>query len=99
MTFSTTIKKIYWEEKLKDEVKNGFFYEYKSTTLYWNIRISKLLNNCPVKGVFLVGNKPYRRCVVNISIVETASIPKKYKSVITTKHCYKLKCVPNRRKK
>lgn len=96
--FSTTIKQIYLDMKLKDHKRKGYFVEYKEDTPFWNVRLNKLLDALKrgehVDGVFLTGKKVTRVRIVGIHL-ETSrmSIPKKYLGAISTQAHWELNCI------
>ena len=89
--FTTTIKAVYFLEKLKDFKKDGFFYEYKSLTDFWHTRLSNL--DPPCDGVLLVGSKPYKITVLKVEIVSMKYIRPSYRGPLTTKYAWRLKCI------
>ena len=92
MKFSTTIKRKYWEEKLESVKQRGYFYEYKADTPFWHKRLSKLRENLPAEGVFLVGSEVKRVVITEILRVHVRQIPEKYKSMFNTDYVWRLKC-------
>ncbi len=98
---STTITKAFFEIKMQDLERDGFFIEYKEDKPFWKKRIDTLLKEYDLRAygflgklpeiVFLVGNKPYRFRVVHIFY--THVIPEKYASAIKTEFAYAIKCV------
>ena len=93
MKFSTTIKREYWEEKLESVKEKGYFYEYKADTPFWHRRLSKLKENLPAEGVFLVGSEVKRVVITKILRVHVCQIPKKYKDMFNTDYVWVLKCL------
>ena len=81
MKFSTTIKREYWEEKLESVEQRGYFYEYKADTPFWHKRLSKLRENLPTEGVFLVGSEVKKVVITEILKVHVNQIPEKYKDI------------------
>ena len=73
MTFSTTIKKEWWERKIQQYDRIGYFYEYKEHKPYWNKRIENL--KLPADAVFLVGAVPYRATITEILRTKMYDIP------------------------
>lgn len=92
MKFSTTIKREYWEEKLESVKQRGYFYEYKADTPFWHKRLSKLRDNLPAEGVFLVGSEVKRVVITENLRVHIHHIPEKYKSMFNTDYVWRLKC-------
>ena len=96
--FSTTIKQVYLDMKLKDHKRKGYFVEYKEDTPFWNARLPKLQGHLnrgeTVDGVFLTGQKVTRVRIVGIRL-ETSrmSIPKRYLGAISTQAHWELNCV------
>jgi len=93
MKFSTTIKREYWEEKLESVKEKGYFYEYKADTPFWHKRLSKLRENLPAEGVFLVGSEVKRVVITEILKVHVNQIPEKYKDMFNTDYVWVLKCL------
>ena len=73
MTFSTTIKKEWWNKKMKQYEQKGYFYEYKEYKPYWNKRIENL--KLPAGAVFLVGSVSHRAKVVEITCTTMYDVP------------------------
>ena len=73
MTFSTTIKKEWWERKIQQYDRIGYFYEYKEHKPYWNKRIENL--KLPADAVFLVGSVPHRATITAILRTKMYDIP------------------------
>jgi len=94
MKFSTTIKREYWEEKLESVKEKGYFYEYKADTPFWHKRISKLKDNLPVEGVFLIGSEVKRVVITEILRAHVYHIPEKYEDMFHTDYVWVLKCFP-----
>ena len=92
MKFSTTIKRKYWKEKLESVKRKGYFYEYKADTPFWHKRISKLKDNLPAEGVFLVGSEVKRVIITEVLRAHVYHIPEKYKDMFNTKYVWVLKC-------
>jgi len=92
MKFSTTIKREYWEEKLESVKQKCYFYEYKADTSFWHRRLSKLRENLPTEGVFLIGSEVKRVVITEILRVHVHQIPEKYKSMFNTDYVWVLKC-------
>ena len=92
MKFSTTIKRRYWEEKLESIKEKRYFYEYKADTPFWHKRISKLKDNLPAEGVFLVGSEVKRVVITEILRGLVYQIPEKYKDMFNTDYVWVLKC-------
>lgn len=90
--FSTTIKQKYWDRKKADIDSQGFFFEYKDTSDYWNKRLSGL--KLPVKGNFLVGKKPHKVTVRAVVQVRRKNIPEQYRDALETEIVWRLHCVP-----
>lgn len=90
--FSTPIKKKYWDMKIQDHIRDGYFIEYKNQNNYWNPRIKRLLDQLPCKGVFLVGKEPHRVLILEINEVVPEYIPERYAGEITTPMAWELKC-------
>ena len=74
MTFTTTIKKEWWDKKMEQYKAKGHFYEYKRYKPYWNVRLRKI-DALPVDAVFLVGSVPHRASITQICHVSMYSIP------------------------
>ena len=74
MTFTTTIKKEWWDKKMEQYKQKGYFYEYKRYKTYWNVRLRKI-DALPVDAVFLVGSVPHRASITQICHVSMYSIP------------------------
>lgn len=99
MTISTTITRKFFDMKMQDLERDGYFYEYKEDKPYWQKRINNLIqvtgDGCiklvPTDIVFLVGNKPHRFKVEQISY--TTTVPERYASAIKTDFAYAIKCV------
>lgn len=97
MAISTTIKKIFFDMKMNDLKRDGYFIEYKEENPFWVKRLSSIqLQNQgnPVKDieiVFLVGKTPHRFKVVEI--FHTSVIPECYASAIKTEFAYAIKCI------
>ena len=99
---STTITRKFFEMKMQDLEKDGYFIEYKDDKPFWKKRIDTLLKKFDLRAygflgklpeiVFLVGNKPHRFKIVNI--LYTHVIPEKYASAIKTEFVYAFKCIP-----
>ncbi len=99
---STLIKKVFFEMKMQDLERDGYFIEYIEEKPFWKKRFDTLLKEYDLRVygflgklpeiVFLVGNKPHRFKIAGIYY--THSIPEKYASAIKTEFCYALKCVP-----
>lgn len=100
---STTITKVFFEMKMQDLERDGYFIEYKEFKPFWKKRIDNLLQKIDLRCwgiksrpypeiVFLVGNKPYRFKVVHIWWNDSY-IPDRYKSAITTEKFFGIKCV------
>jgi len=92
MKFSTTIRKKYWKEKLESVKERGYFYEYKADTPFWHKRLSKLQDNLPVEGVFLIGSEVKRVVITEILRSPICNIPKKYEDLFDTDYVWILKC-------
>jgi len=92
MKFSTTIKRKYWKEKLESVKRKGYFYEYKADTPFWHKRLSKLRDNLPAEGVFLVGSEVKRVVITEILRGHIHQIPEKYESMFNTDCVWRLKC-------
>jgi len=92
MKFSTTIKREYWEEKLESMKEKCYFYEYKADTPFWHKRLSKLKDNLPAEGVFLVGSEVKKVVIIEILKVHVCQIPKKYENMFNTDYVWVLKC-------
>ena len=92
MKFSTTIKRKYWEEKLDSVKQKGYFYEYKADTPFWHKRLSKLQDNLPAEGVFLIGSEVKRVVITEILRSLACYIPEKYESMFNTEYVWILKC-------
>lgn len=93
---STTILKKYFDEKMKDLDKSGFFLEFKEVKQYWITRLSKYNSNhddLNVPIMFLIGQKVYKFTAISIWVVHRDFIPKKYINAITTEFAYCIKCV------
>ena len=73
MTFSTTIKKEWWNKKMQQYEQKGYFYEYKEYKPYWNKRIENL--KLPADAVFLVGSVPHRAKITRIVRTKMYDIP------------------------
>ena len=73
MTFSTTIKKEWWNKKMEQYKQKGHFYEYKEGKPYWNKRIENL--KLPADAVFLVGSVPHRATITEILRTKMYYIP------------------------
>ena len=91
--FSTTIKRKYWEEKLKSIKEKGYFYEYKADIPFWHKRLSKLKDNLPAEGIFLVGSEVKRVVITEILRSLVYQIPEKYKDMFNTDYVWVLKCI------
>ncbi len=91
---TTTIKKIYFDMKMKDLEENGYFIEFKEQSPFWKTRIEKLI---PYKNktdlILLVGKTPYRFEVIDIFIVHKDFIPSRYSNAVKTEYVYAIKCV------
>ena len=92
MSFSTTIKRECWEMKLEDIRRDGFFYEYKDLTEFWETRLNNIVT--PTRGVFLVGKDPLWVVVLEISLIRYRDVPERYREYLHTDPVYRLKCVP-----
>ncbi|RLC79258.1 MAG: hypothetical protein DRI61_08295 [Chloroflexi bacterium] len=92
MKFSTTIKREYWEEKLESVKERCYFYEYKADTPFWHKRLSKLRDNLPAEGVFLVGSEVKRVVITEILRSLACYIPEKYENMFNTDYVWVLKC-------
>jgi hypothetical protein len=73
MTFSTTIKKEWWDKKMQQYKQKGCFYEYKEFKPFWNKRIGNL--KLPADAVFLVGSAPHRAKITEILLTKMYVIP------------------------
>ena len=73
MTFSTTIKKEWWNKKMQQYEQKGYFYEYKEYKSYWNKRIENL--KLPADAMFLVGPIPHRAEITEILRTKMYAIP------------------------
>ena len=94
--FTTTIKKKYWNMKMEDEKRLGYFWEYKQQSEFWMKRISNLAPPC--EGVFLVGSELHRVIVTEIREFRTDHIRQDYEGPVKTPVCYGLKCVMKKEK-
>ena len=74
MSFTTTIRKEWWNKKIEQYEQKGYFYEYKRYKEFWNVRLRKI-NALPVDAVFLVGSVPHRASITRICHVSMYSIP------------------------
>lgn len=80
--FTTTIKRVWFEEKMKDARLNaGLFEEYKDETEHWNKRIGGLDPPCP--GVYLIGSEVFRFTVLLVRESQPLeTVPDKYKPAL-----------------
>jgi hypothetical protein len=98
--FSTTIKRKWWNEKMKDHDQDGYFWEWKEETKHWVNRIDMWQYSLewPKDGVFLVGSEPHRvkiyQCVKLTKWEATVYCKnaKKYVGEMKTDIVYGLKC-------
>ena len=84
MTFSTTIKKEWWKQKMQQYEQKGYFYEYKECKPYWNKRIENL--KLPADAMFLVGSVPHRAKITEILRTKMYYIPEKVASYLFIKN-------------
>jgi len=101
MAFSTTIKKIYWDMKMKDVDREGHFYEYKINNMFWGKRLGKIfrennVDELDLPGVFLIGSRVERVRVVDLELVDYFEIPKKYRlpGFPMERGVWRIKCIP-----
>ena len=94
MTFTTTIKRIYMDQKLQDLQEAGSFMEWKEDKPFWRTRISSVRRDLEageeVGAVFLVGSQVYRGRVLSVLEVDRAEIPEKYRGAISTGRAFGL---------
>lgn len=102
---STTITKKFFDLKMEDLKRDGYFIEYKEVMPYWKERIFNLYNLSDgelvkdIEIVFLIGNNPRRFKVEEFKVEDIALIPNwlvpyQYRGAINTKLIYAIKCVP-----
>jgi len=95
VTISTTIKREWWNEKMKDadnctDQARRLFMEYKENTPFWNKRLSR--QGVPCDGVFLVGCEVHRVKVVTINLINIMRVPNKYRGVMNTPDVWEIVC-------
>lgn len=95
---STTIKKSYFIEKMKDLKKDGYFIEYKECKPFWLKRLNKLITQDGyarlkehTEIVFLVGKEVYRFKVNNMWYTQD-NIPAKYSDAIKSGEAIAISC-------
>jgi hypothetical protein len=90
VSFTTTIKRKWWDMKMGDSRESGVFVEYKEDRPFWNTRIGNL--RAPCEGVFLVGREVHRVRVVAIYAIRREDVPEVYREAMTTPFGWALRC-------
>ncbi len=88
MAISTTIKRKFLDQKLKELEEKGFTYEYKATDDFWTKRVKN--RSYPCDFVYVCGQRVVRLWATGYSVIDTPTgngIPE----VVPTPKCYAIK--------